>query len=152
MVYDAKGVHPDPERVEDTRNTPTPTKKTCLQHFMEITTYMSPFVPQFAELTAPLRDLMKQDVDFHWNACNQEAFAKMQDVIATQTTLVNFDRNKETTIQVDASSRGLGSVLLQDNKTVAFASKSLTETEYRYANRKKKLIEHYFFEHFICYT
>ena len=63
---------------------------------------MSPFVPQLAELTAPLRDLMKQDGDYQWNASHQEAFAKVQDVIATQTTLVYFDRNKETTIQVDA--------------------------------------------------
>ena len=97
-------------------------------------------VPQLAQLTAPLRDLMKQDVDFQWNASHQEAFAKIQDVIATQTTLVYFDRNKETTIQVDASSRGLGAVLLQDNKPVAFASNSLTETECSYANIERELL------------
>ena len=34
MVCDAKGVHPDPERVEDIRNTPAPTNKTCLQQFL----------------------------------------------------------------------------------------------------------------------
>ena len=140
MVYDAKGVHPDPERVEDIRNTPTPTNKTCLQQFLGIATYMSPFVPLLAELTAPLRDLMKQDGDYQWNASHQEAFAKIQDEIATQTTLVYFDRNKETTIQVDASSRGLGAVLLQENKPVAFASKSLTETECRYANIERLLL------------
>ena len=103
-------------------------------------TAMSPFVPQLAELTAPLRDLMKQDVDFQWNASHQETFAKIPDVIATHTTLVYFDRNKETNIQVDASSRELGAVLLQDNKPVAFASKSLTETEYRYANIERELL------------
>ena len=101
---------------------------------------MSPFVPQLAELTAPLRDLMNQDVDFQWNASHQEAFTKIQDVIATQTTPVYFDRNKETTIQVDASSRGLGAVLLQENKPVAFASKSLTETECCYANIERELL------------
>ena len=68
MVYDAKGVHPDPERVEDIRNTPAPTNKICLQQFLGIATYRCPFVPQLAELTAPLRDLMNQDVDFQWNA------------------------------------------------------------------------------------
>ena len=93
---------------------------------------MSPSVPQLAELTTPLRDLT-----FQWNTSHREAFGKIQDVIDTHTTLVYFDRNKETTIQVDASSRGLGAVLLQDNKPVAFASKSLTETECRYANIEK---------------
>ena len=83
---------------------------------------------------------MKQDVDFQWNASHQVAFAKIQDVIATQTTLVYFDLHKETTIQVDASSRGLGAVLLQDNKPVAFARKALTETECRYANIERELL------------
>ena len=55
MVYDAKGVHPDSERVEDIRNTPAPTNKTCLQQFLGMATYMSPFVPQLAELIAPPR-------------------------------------------------------------------------------------------------
>ena len=113
--------------MEDIRNTPAPTNKTCLQQFLGIATYMSPFVPQLAELTAPLRDLMKQDVDFQWNASHQEAFA-----IAKQTTLVHFDRNL-----VDASSRGLGAVRLQDNNPVAFARKSLTEYRKLREHRKR---------------
>ena len=61
-------------------------------------------------------------------------------MIVTQITLVYFDRNKETTIQVDASSRGVGAVLLQYSKPVAFAIKSLTETECRYANIQRQLL------------
>ena len=72
MVYDAKGVHPDTERVEYIRNTPAPTNKTCLQQFLGIAIYMSQ-CSQLAELTAPFRDLMKQDVD---SQSHQEAFAK----------------------------------------------------------------------------
>ena len=84
--------------------------------------------------------LLKQDVNFRWNASHQEAFAKIQDVIATKTTVVYFDRNKETIIQVDASSRGLESMLLQNNKPLTFASKSSTETECRYSNLERELL------------
>ena len=61
-------------------------------------------------------------------------------MIATHTTLVYFDRNKEANIQVDASSRGLGTVLLQHTIPVVFASKSLIETERRYANIDRELL------------
>ena len=51
-----------------------------------------------------------------------------------------YDPSKKSTIQVDASSRGLGAALIQEGKPIAFASKSLTETEQRYANIERELL------------
>ena len=51
-----------------------------------------------------------------------------------------YDPSKKSTIQVDASSRGLGEALIQEGKPIAFASKSLTETEQRYANIERELL------------
>ena len=61
-------------------------------------------------------------------------------LICKKTTLTYFDQEKETTIQVDASGRGLGAVLTENGKLIAFASKSLTETEQRYANIERELL------------
>ena len=52
-----------------------------------------------------------------------------------------FDTAKETTLQVDASLKGIGAFLLLDNKPVAFASKALTDTESRYPNIERELLE-----------
>ena len=55
-------------------------------------------------------------------------------------TLTYFDPSKPSVIQVDASMRGLGAALLQDNKPIAFASKALKDAETRYANIERKLL------------
>ena len=51
-----------------------------------------------------------------------------------------YDPSKKSVIQVDASSRGLGAALIQEGKPIAFASKSWTETEQRYANIEQELL------------
>ena len=53
-----------------------------------------------------------------------------------ETTLAYFDPNKESVLQVDSSLLGLGAVLMQEGRPIAFASKLLTDTESRYANIK----------------
>ena len=55
-------------------------------------------------------------------------------------TLTYFDPKKEITLQVDATLKGLGAILSQDNKPVAFASKALTDVETRYANIEREVL------------
>ena len=64
---------------------------------------------------------------------------KFKDSISSEFTLTYFDP-KEITIQVEASLKGLGAVLLQDNKPVTFASKALADVETRYANIEQNLL------------
>ena len=95
---------------------------------------MGPFVPNLSQNTAMLRDLLKKDVEYQWSQMHQEVFDKVKSSICAETTLAYFDCDKDYTIQVDASGRGLGAVLLQEGRPIAYASKSLTDTEKRYAN------------------
>ena len=64
------------------------------------------------------------------------SFQKIKDLIAKSATkpLRYYDRRKPVTVQADASQRGLGAYLLQEGEPIAYASKSLTDTETRYAN------------------
>ena len=66
-------------------------------------------------------------------------FEKIKRSITDEFTLTYFDPQKETVLQVDASKKGLGATLMQENKPVAFASKAVTDTESRYANIKREL-------------
>ena len=140
MVYDADGAHPDPKRVEDIKALPPPSNEAELQQFLGIVTYMSPFIPHMSQHTAILRDLLKKEADFQWTANHEEAFQKVKKLIRKEATLAYFDPNKESVIQVDASSRGLGAALLQDGRPIAFASKSLTPTEQKYANIEREML------------
>ena len=78
--------------------------------------------------------------EFQWTEIHQKAFELVKASICKEMTLAYFDRDKETTIQVDASGRGLGAVLLQDKKPIEYASKSLTDAEKRYANIERELL------------
>ena len=101
-----------------------PTSRQELQTFLGLANYMGPFIPNLSTLTAPLRELLKESHQFAWSLAHQEAYNKIKDSISSEVTLTYVDPKKEITLQVDASLIGLGAVLLQDNKPVAFASKA----------------------------
>lgn len=139
-IYDSKGAHPDPEKVKAISSLPPPNSASQLREFLGFVTYMSPYIPNLADRSAPLRDLLKKDRHFKWSASHQQAFTNIKEQICKEVTLSYFDPNVETTVQVDASLQGIGAALIQNNKPVAFASKSLTDVEQRYANIERELL------------
>ena len=60
-VYDADGAHPDPKKVHQMPSPETPSQ---LQQFLEMITYLSPFIPSLSTHTAPLQELLKKDSEF----------------------------------------------------------------------------------------
>lgn len=76
-------------------------------------------------LTAPLRELLKGNYQFHWSPTHQEAHEKVK--VSYNNELTYFDPEKEIILQVDTSLKGLGVTLIQENKPVVTASKSLTD-------------------------
>ena len=106
-----------------------PQNRQRLLSFLGLATYMSSFIASLSSLTAPLRDLTKKHCHFEWKDEHQAAFDQIKNAISKEVTLNYIDAEKPITLQVDVSSTGLGAALLQDGKPVAFASKSLSETE-----------------------
>ena len=138
LVFDANGVHPDPARIDDIRRMTKPAEADELREFLGIATYMSPFIPMLSANTATLRDLIKKDAIFAWNSSHDKAFESTKKLICREVTLAYFKPGADTVIQVDASGRGLGAVLMQAGKPIAFASKSLSDCEIRYANIERE--------------
>ena len=129
MIYDARGVHPDPRKVEAVKSMPPPQNKSQLREFLGMITYLSPFISNLSAQTARLRELLKQDCDFQWSPSHQQAFNELRNEICEDATLAYFDTSKPTTVQVDASMHGLGATLMQDGKPIAYASKTLSDAE-----------------------
>ena len=129
-LYNANGVHPDPEKVDAIHALPAPTNVTELQEFLGLVTYLSPIIPGLSTLTTPLQELLKKDTDFTWNCTYDATFQWVKEAVISDTTLRYFDPSLPVTIQVDASQVGLGAALLQNGKPIAFASKALTKTEW----------------------
>ena len=140
VVCNEDGIKPDPSKVSVLKQMTKPKDRRELQTFLGLATYMGPFIPNLSSITAPLQEILKKNTTLEWNANYQQAFNEVKQAISEQITLNYFDSTKEVILQVDASTKGLGAALIQDGKPVAFASKSLTEVETRYANIEREML------------
>ena len=144
--YSAQGMHPDPKKVQGITEMTAPTDKQQLQSFLGMVNYMGTFIPNLSHHTEPLRAMLKKDNVFHWDDQQTRSFQQVKTLIAKANTtpLRYYDRNLPVTVQADASLRGLGACLIQQHngkdQPIAFASKSLTDAETRYANIERVLL------------
>ncbi|XP_070193833.1 uncharacterized protein [Littorina saxatilis] len=116
-----------------------PVDKKELETMLGMVTYLAKFAPHLADITKPLRDMLKEDSDFVWDCQQQAAWDKIKSILASQPVLALYDPTKKIVLQVDASKYGLGAAIFQDHKPIAYASKSLNKTEVNYAQIEKEL-------------
>ncbi|CAC5383949.1 unnamed protein product [Mytilus coruscus] len=136
----ADGVRPDQEKIRAIKEMPAPTDKKGVQRLLGTINYLAKFVPNMSAVTEPIRKLLKEEHEFIWTHEQQQAFEKLKDIITKNPVLSFYDVSKPVTVSCDASQCGLGAMLIQDNKPVAYASRSLTDAESRYANIERELL------------
>lgn len=145
LIYGIDGIKPDPDRIRDLQDIPPPRDKKELQQFLGLMTFLSPFIPNLADKASMLRDLLKEDSMFMWEPHHQSCFDGMKHLVTSRSSLQYFNVSKTPILQTDASLLGLGAALLQENESgviqpVAYASKSLSSAEKRYACIERELL------------
>ena len=128
-----EGLKPAEGKVRAITEMPTPQSKEDLGRFLGLITYVSKFIPNVSEMTAPLRLLMTSEIEWHWGSPQQKSLDALKSAISHAPVLVLYDVKKPITLSVDASSKGIGAVLLQEGRPVAYASKALTPAQQNYA-------------------
>ena len=97
------------------------------------------YAPGLSELAKPIRDLLKEDVEFVWEeSVHGECFKRVKAVIASAPVLKFFNPREEVVLQCDASQHCLGACRMQNGQPVAYASRSLTSANY--AQIEKELL------------
>ena len=143
-LIDGTGIQADPEKTAAIREMKAPSTVSELRRFMGMVNQLGKFSPNLAELTQPLRELLSKHNAWLWGPTQERAFTQVKEELSKSTTLTLYDPLAETKLSADASSYGLGAVLLQkvdsDWKPVAFASRSMTETERQYAQVEKEAL------------
>lgn len=96
-----------------------------LASFLELVNYLNMFSPHLARLTKPLQNLMPKDIVFTWTPQQEEALESIEKEISKTTVLSYFNPKMPITLQIDASTAGLGAALVQEQ----IPSKTLTGPE-----------------------
>ena len=128
-IYSKEGVRPDPAKVQAIMDISSPTNIAELQSFFGMVACLGPYIPRLSDHTVPLRQLLHKDNEFQWHHEHEDAFQKITNLIQNASTLVYFDPENPTVIQVDASIYAVGVALTQEDQVIAYTSKCLTETE-----------------------
>ena len=142
-VIDKDGITADPEKTEAIVRMSPPTNVPELRRFLGMANQLGKFTPNLAEITQPLRELLSKSKSWTWGPSQSTAFTRVKEELSRLTTLALYDPTAPTKISADASAYGLGAVLLQRYeswKPVAFASRSMSETERRYAQIEKEAL------------
>lgn len=135
------GLKPDPDKVQGIKEMPTPTSKQDLKRLLGMVNYLQKFAPNLSEVTAPMRDLLKEGNQFRWNEQVQGcSFKRVKEILSAAPVLKYFDPKDDVELQCDASDRGLGACLVQEGQPVAYVSRSMTETEGNYGQIEKEML------------
>ena len=144
-VIDADGIRPDLDKVTAITQFSKPTCVGDVRRFLGMVNQLSKFSPHLAELTQPMRELLIKDNMWVWGEPQQSSFNRIKEALTVNPILALYDPNLETILSADASSHGLGAVLLQrqesgEVKPVAYVSRAMTQTEQRYAQIEKEAL------------
>ena len=140
MIFSGQGMKPDPIKIQALQDLTTPQNQKQLQSFLGLVNYLQPFLPDIAAKTTFLREQVSK---WDWTPSTDSMFQQLKQWICKtllKTTMTYYDRTQPLTLHTDASEYGLGTALLQNDKPIAFASKTLTDVETRYANIERECL------------
>ena len=132
MKHTTSSCKPDKNKVTTNTKMPAPTNKKQVQSFIGMISYLSKFSARLSEIAKPISELAKDKVSFKWGPELQSAFTHMKQEIICVPILAYYSPKKQTVLKTGSSIKGLGACLLQEEKPVYFASKTLTEAQWGY--------------------
>lgn len=138
-IFSDKGISIDNEKIQAIINMEKPKDTKAVERLLGMITYVSKFIPNTTEITAPLRDLIKQNSNFDLKKPQDDAYKLIKEKLSEAPVLQYYNLNVPCTISVDASNSGVGAVLLQNDMPVAYASKAFTSSQMSWAQIEKEL-------------
>ncbi|KAL6477056.1 hypothetical protein MHYP_G00155550 [Metynnis hypsauchen] len=135
QVIDADGVRPDPAKVSAINNLSPPENVQELKRVLGLVNYLGKYIPNLATVGQPLYELLKSNSVLTWGPAQMSAFQQIKEPLTTSPTLKYYDVSKPTAVSADASSYGIGAVLMQlhgqEWRAVAYCSRRLSDAETR---------------------
>jgi hypothetical protein len=134
-VVGKDGIKVDPRKIETVTTWARPNDVSQLRSFLGLSNYFRRFIQGYSTLDAPLTHLTRKDVKYTWTEQCQESFEGVKYALthAPALSLPIFGERFE--VICDASLLGIGAVLLQKGRPIAFESRKLTPAEKKLCHR-----------------
>ena len=138
-VLSTEGISVDPQKIEVIVNWKLPTNVSEVRSFLGLAGYYWKLVEGFLKIETPLTNLLKKDHKFKWSDTCQHSFEELRQRLTTTPVLALPSRKDDYVVYSDTSRQGLGCVLMQDGRVIAYASCELKKHEQNYPTHDLEL-------------
>ena len=129
----------DPKKIEAVVNWKPPKNVSEVRSFLGLAGYYRKFVKGFSKIAAPLTKLTRKDVKYDWVDACQQSFEELKGRLTSAPVLALPNGRDGFVVYIDASRQGLGCVLMQNDRVIAYASKQLKKHEENYPTHDLEL-------------
>ncbi|GKD71762.1 putative reverse transcriptase domain-containing protein [Tanacetum coccineum] len=138
-LIDSQGLHVDPSKIEAVKNWTSPTTPIEVRQFLGLTGYYQRFIQGFLKIAKPLTKLTQKNKKYIWEKDEEMAFQLLKQKLCEFPILALPEGNDDFVVYYDASLQGLGAVLMQKEKVIAYASRQLKPHEENYTTHDLEL-------------
>ncbi|GJS17904.1 putative reverse transcriptase domain-containing protein, partial [Tanacetum coccineum] len=138
-VIDSKGTHVDPAKIESIKDCASPKSPTDIRQFLGLVGYYRRIIEGFSKIVKSITKLTQKKVKFDWGDKQEAAFQLLKEKLCSAPILALPEGAENFIIYCDASHKGLGDVLMQNKKVIAYASCQLMIHEKNYTTHDLEL-------------
>ncbi|GJZ00846.1 putative reverse transcriptase domain-containing protein [Tanacetum coccineum] len=138
-MIDSDGIHVDPAKIESIKDWASPKSPTEIRQFLGLAGYYRRFIKGFSKIAKPMTNLTQKKVKFEWGDKQEAAFQLLKQKLCSAPILALPEGSEDFIAYCDASKKGLGAVLMQREKVIAYASRQLKIHEKNYTTHDLEL-------------
>ncbi|GJY73918.1 putative reverse transcriptase domain-containing protein [Tanacetum coccineum] len=138
-VIDSRGIHVDPAKIESIKDWASPKTPTEIRQFLGLAGYYRRFIEGFSKIAKSMTKLTQKGIKFDWGEKEENAFQLIKQKLCSAPILALPEGSEDFVVYCDASHKGLGVVLMQREKVIAYASRQLKVHEKNYTTHDLEL-------------
>ncbi|GJR24461.1 putative reverse transcriptase domain-containing protein [Tanacetum coccineum] len=138
-VIDSRGIHVDPAKIESIKDWASPKTPTEIRQFLGLAGYYRRFIEGFSKIAKSMTKLTQKGIKFDWGEKEENAFQLIKQKLCSAPILALPEGSEDFMVYCDASHKGLGAVLMQREKVIAYASRQLKVHEKNYTTHDLEL-------------